>query len=183
MPHAVSPTAWLLALALPLAACVTEKPPLTGASEASPLTSSERPLDFALKRFPDGSIYRLSSDRGSVVLLDVWATWCDPCREALPLYDDLRKEYAARGLKVYAINVDADSREIPGFLTLLKVALPVLLDPEARYAGSELKVKVMPTTLLIDRRGLVRHVHEGFAEEHLQKYLAEIEALLAERAP
>jgi thiol-disulfide isomerase/thioredoxin len=114
------------------------------------------------------------------VLLDVWATWCAPCRDALPMYQDLAKHYEARGLKVYALNVDEDSRAIPPFLQETKVSLPILIDANAEVADKVLRVRSMPTTVLIDRKGLVRYVHEGFAEELLAKYQSEIEELLAE---
>ena len=94
---------------------------------------------------------------------------------------DLAKQYGAKGLKVYAINVDADPKVVPAFLKELKVDLPVLLDPGANIAENALQVKVMPTAFLIDRNGNLRHVHEGFAEEFLQQYLTEIEALLGEK--
>jgi thiol-disulfide isomerase/thioredoxin len=165
-------------------------PPLTtspapGASkpgEGAGDTDTSRPLDFQVKRYPGGEPYDLATDRGSVVLLDVWATWCEPCRDALPYYQDLAKEYAGRGLKVYALNVDEDPRAIPSFLAEVKVTLPVLVDENAQVSERTLKVRSMPTTYLIDRRGVVRHVHEGFAEEFLAKYQSQIEALLAESA-
>jgi thiol-disulfide isomerase/thioredoxin len=140
------------------------------------------PLTFQVKRYPDGAVYNPASDRGSVVLLDVWATWCEPCRDALPMYEQLAKEYGKRGLKVYALNVDEDSRAIPAFLEESKVTLPILVDANAQVAEKMLGVKMMPTTFIVDRKGVVRFAHEGFAEEFLQKYQTEIEQLLAERA-
>jgi thiol-disulfide isomerase/thioredoxin len=139
------------------------------------------PLTFQVKRYPGGEPYDVTSDRGSVVLLDVWATWCEPCRDALPLYEQLAREYGSKGLKVYALNVDEDPRGIPAFLEETKVSLPVLLDANAAVAEKTLSVKMMPTSFLLDRRGVVRFIHEGFAEEFLQKYQTEIEQLLAER--
>lgn len=162
-------------------------PPLThpapGTSAGEQGADAPRPLDFQVKRYPGGEPYDLTQDRGSVVLLDVWATWCEPCRDALPYYQDLAREYASRGLKVYALNVDEDARAIPTFLQEVKVTLPVLLDENAQVAERTLKVRVMPTTYFIDRRGVVRHVHEGFAEEFLAKYQSQLEVLLAEPAP
>jgi thiol-disulfide isomerase/thioredoxin len=163
-----------------LAGCVTPGPPLTGG--ASSAGRGGAPLDFTLPRL-DGQPYSLKSDRGSVVLLDVWATWCEPCRDALPLYQDLLKEYGARGLKVYAISVDTDTKLIPAFLAETKVNLPVLLDPAGAFVESALKVKVMPTAFLIDRRGVVRVTHEGFDEGLLATWLHDVESLLAEPAP
>ena len=168
-----------LFLVLLWTACVREPPPLLTGSAVE----TERPglAGLVLKRQLDGKDWKLADDSGSVVLLDVWATWCEPCRDSLPMYQDLLKQYGARGLKVYAINIDADPKTVPAFLKELKVELPVLLDPGANLAESALQVKVMPTAFLIDRKGNLRHVHEGFAEEFLQKYVSELEALLAEK--
>ncbi len=171
----------LLVVSLFLSACVTTatKPELT--TPSNPPVSAG-PLELALPRYPGGEPWTLSSMRGRVVLLDVWATWCEPCRDALPLYQDMQKEFAARGLEVLTINIDADPQPINAFLAEAKVSLPVLLDPEARLAESKLKVKLMPTAFLIDRKGVIRHVHEGFDESLLSTWLQEIEAILAEPA-
>ncbi len=169
-----------LAALLFLSACLKQDPPplLTGSA-----TQADRPglKQMVLKRQADGKDWRLADDAGSVVLLDVWATWCEPCRDSLPMYQDLMKQYGAKGLKVYGINVDADPKVVPAFLKELKLQVPVLLDPGADIAEKALQVKVMPTAFLIDRRGNLRHVHEGFAEEFLQQYINEIEALLGEK--
>ncbi|XXF79789.1 TlpA disulfide reductase family protein [Myxococcaceae bacterium GXIMD 01537] len=171
---------------LALAGCASSGlPPLTGpvGAEASAEAGGPPPaLAFQVKRYPDSAPYDVASDRGSVVLLDVWATWCEPCRDALPLYEQLANEYGKRGLKVYALNVDEDPRAIPAFLTETKVKLPILVDENAKVAEKALKVRMMPTTFLLDKRGVVRFVHEGFAEEFLVKYQSEIEQLLAEPA-
>lgn len=170
--------------ALALSGCAQKMPPLTApalATSAAALESSEpTPLEFTVKRYPGGEPHAIASDRGNVVLLDVWATWCEPCKDALPMYEDLSKHYAVRGLKVYALNVDEDTRAIPPFLAETKVTLPVLLDANAEVSEKVLRVRGMPTTVLLDRQGRVRYVHEGFAEEYLTKYQAEIEELLAE---
>jgi thiol-disulfide isomerase/thioredoxin len=171
-------------LSLALAGCATGSnlPPLTGpASEgASGVPGMDAPLSFEVKRYPDNTPYNPESDRGSVLLLDVWATWCEPCRDALPLYEQLSKEYGQRGLKVYALNVDEDARAIPAFVEETKLSLPILVDENAKVAEKALKVRAMPTTFLVDRQGRVRFVHEGFAEEFLVKYQNQIEQLLAE---
>ncbi len=141
------------------------------------------PLSLEVPRYGSGEPFELSSERGHVVLLDVWATWCEPCVEALPLYAYLQDKYRARGLKVYALNVDEDESELPGFLKAHGVQLPVLRDANAELSERLLKVKVMPTSFLVDRRGVVRHMHEGFSETFLPMYEQELEALLAEGGP
>lgn len=159
-------------------ACVTSgrppPPPLSG-----PATTGA--VAFTVPTYPSAGTYDVTKDRGSVVLVDVWATWCEPCRDALPLWQDVQKQYAAQGLKVYALSIDEDPNQVAKFLAETKLTLPVLLDSESKVVGPVLKVNVMPTTFLIDRKGVIRHVHEGFAEEFLQKYQSEIEQLLAER--
>jgi thiol-disulfide isomerase/thioredoxin len=165
--------------ALLLCACLVHDPP-------PPLTNDDanaaKPLKLDALALPklDGTKWTLASERGQVVLLDVWATWCDPCRDSLPMYHDFNKEYGPKGLKVWAINVDAESKGIEPFLKELKVQVPVLVDPNGAIAEQTLKVKVMPTSFLFDRKGTLRYVHEGFAEEFLSKYTAEIETLLKE---
>jgi len=176
----------VLAGALALSGCVgtPAMPPLDArGAGARGMAKASQPLAFQVKKYPGGEPYDIASDRGSVVVLDVWATWCEPCRDALPYYQDLATEYAAQGLKVYALNIDEDPRAIPTFLEETKVTLPILLDENAQVAERTLKVRGMPTTYFIDRKGVVRHVHEGFAEEFLARYQTELEALLAEPTP
>ncbi|MBE2252339.1 MAG: TlpA family protein disulfide reductase [Myxococcus sp.] len=180
-------TAFLLSL-LVVTGCVRlpSAPSLTGDDGARlglvPSGGAQAPLELSLSRHPGGEAWRLADDRGSVVLLDVWATWCDPCRESLPFYEDVARQFGARGLKVYAISVDADAAVIAPFLKDLKLTLPVLHDPEAAVSGSTLKVKQMPTSVLVDRRGVVRRVHEGLSDDYFQQTLTDVERLLAEPA-
>ncbi|MBJ6765399.1 TlpA family protein disulfide reductase [Myxococcaceae bacterium JPH2] len=181
MRHVVS----LLVGALMLGGCAAapSMPPLTDRTqEAGQGSQGGAPLSFRVTRYPGGEPYDFASERGNVVLLDVWATWCEPCRDALPTYEALAREYGPKGLKVYALNVDEDPRAIAPFLQETKVTLPILQDANAQVAERTLKVRVMPTSFLIDRRGVVRHVREGFAEDFLQLYQTEIEELLAEPA-
>jgi thiol-disulfide isomerase/thioredoxin len=170
-----------LLVALTLAGCVTtaDKPALTDAAAPS---GQLKTFSLELPRYPGSAPWRLADERGKVVLLDVWATWCEPCREALPLYQDLHKEFAGKGLSVLTINVDSQPAVIEPFLAEAQVALPVLLDPGALVSERELKLKLMPTSYLFDRRGKLRHTHEGFDEAHLQLLLSEIEHLLTEPA-
>lgn len=172
----------LLLVALSLSACTFTGPPLVGGSNGLAVRPDER-LVLSLPQHPGGAPWKLESLRGKVVLLDVWATWCEACVDALPIYQDLSKEFSAKGLEVVTINVDADPAVISPFLAAQKLSLPVVLDPGAAVAESKLKVKAMPTTFLVDRNGVVRHVHEGYDESALSTLLTEIEALLAQPAP
>lgn len=157
---------------------------LVGCTKAPPSsTLSTEPIDFTLPTYPSKQPFSLASERGHVVMLDVWATWCDPCRESLPLYQSLAGQYAARGFRLYTLNVDGDAAvpaEIPKFITETRLSLPILLDTDAKLSEDLLKVKVMPTALLIDRKGRVRHVHEGFESKSLSEVVGHLELLLNE---
>lgn len=161
-----------------LAGCAASKPELVTPPARSEF--STQALQLTLPRFGGGEPWSSAEDRGHVVLLDVWAEWCDPCRDSLPLIGDIAKQFESKGLKVYAINVDSTPAPIGPFLAKYKVELPVLLDPDAAKSEAVLRVKAMPTTLLLDKKGVIRHVHEGFDEEALGTWLDEIEKLLAE---
>lgn len=167
-----------------LCACQTPSQRAASARASSPVPDSleGKPLSLSLKVHPSGHVWNLSDERGKVVLLDVWATWCEPCRDSLPLYQDLAKEYGPKGLRVVTVNVDADSSAIDAFMTDNKLTLPVVIDPSANVAEADLRVKVMPTSFLVDRQGVLRAIHEGFAEELFSKYISEVEGLLAEKA-
>nr|WP_153866375.1 MULTISPECIES: TlpA disulfide reductase family protein [Myxococcaceae] len=144
------------------------------------------PLELHLQRFPGGEPWSLEGERGSVVLLDVWATWCMPCRDTLPVYTELQRLYGERGLKVYAFNVDEDPRAIQPFLDEFHVNVPVLVGKDAGVAEQVLGLGVLPTAYLIDRSGVVRKKHEsavGDTGSLLRQYRTEIEALLAEPQP
>ena len=166
----------LLGIALAVAASA-------GCAARSPVTrrAEPRPVDFTAGR-SGGAVYRLSQDRGRVVVIDVWATWCEPCKQTLPIIDALHREYAPKGVRVYALNVDADSQDLPEFLKKLDVHLPVLLDPNADAADCVLGVRRMPTSFVIDQEGIVRARHEGLAPDYLKRVRGEVEELLAEGA-
>ena len=157
-----------------LAGCVKTAPSSTVTTE---------PIDFTLPSYPSKQPFTLASERGHVVLLDVWATWCEPCRESLPQYQALMSKYQGRGLRLFALNVDGEAAvpvEIPKFITETRLSLPILLDTDAKLSEELLKVKMMPTLLMIDRKGRVRHVHEGFESTSLNEVVAHLELLLNE---
>jgi thiol-disulfide isomerase/thioredoxin len=126
-----------------------------------------------------GQPVTLASLKGKVVLLDIWASWCAPCKAAFPNYDDLHTRFRDRGFHVLAVNVDEQRKDADRFLAGRRPALQVVFDPQGR-APAALRVKGMPTSFLIDRRGQLRYVHEGFTDASLALYRREILALLEE---
>lgn len=144
---------------------------------SSGLTGQPAP-DFALKS-STGENLRLSEYRGDVVMINFWATWCGPCRQEMPLLDELYSRYQRVGFSLLGINIDDDSRRAIDMASELGVSFPVLFD-----AGKDVSrlyaVEAMPATVLVDREGNVRNVYHGYKPGYEQKYLDEIRSLLRE---
>ena len=138
----------------------------------------DRAGDFSLPTL-DGSKVKLSDLRGNIVVVDFWASWCVPCKKELPALDALAKKYAAekKPVVILAVNVDKERANAEKLLASVKVSsLRVLLDPDGRVA-SAYDVPTMPSSFVIDAKGLVRNVHSGFSSGDEKKFAEEIEAL------
>jgi peroxiredoxin len=134
--------------------------------------------DFALKS-STGENLRLSEYRGDVVMINFWATWCGPCRQEMPLLDELYTRYARVGFSLLGVNIDDDSRRAMQMIDELGVHFPVLFD--SRKEVSRLyEVDAMPVTVLVDREGVVRYVHHGYKPGYEDQYLDQIRSLLRE---
>ena len=144
---------------------------------SSGLTGQPAP-DFALKS-STGENLRLSEYRGDVVMINFWATWCGPCRQEMPLLDDLYARYERVGFTLLGVNIDDDSRRAMQMIDELGVKFPVLFD-SSKNVSKLYDVEAMPVTVLVDREGIVRHIHHGYKPGYEDKYLTEIRALLRE---
>ncbi|MEJ2257306.1 MAG: TlpA disulfide reductase family protein [Woeseiaceae bacterium] len=134
--------------------------------------------DFAL-RSASGDNLRLSEYRGNVVMINFWATWCGPCRQEMPLLDELYDRYERVGFNLLGVNIDDDSSRAMQMVDELGVGFPVLFD--ARKEVSKLyDVEAMPVTVILDRQGTVRYVHHGYKPGYEDKYLDQIRTLLRE---
>ncbi len=134
--------------------------------------------DFVLKS-STGANLRLSEYRGDVVMINFWATWCGPCRQDMPLLDQLYSRYQRVGFSLLGVNIDDDSSRAMDMIHELGVSFPVLFD--ARKEVSKLyDVDAMPVTVLVDREGNVRHVHKGYKPGYEEMYLDQIRSLLRE---
>ena len=136
--------------------------------------------DFALPALA-GDTFRLADRRGDVVVVNVWATWCGPCRAEMPAFDRLHAELAPRGLTFVGVSIDEGGwAAVRPFAERLGVRYPLVLDDGqtgARFGSSG----IVPVTYVIDRAGRVRIVAEGaVVEGELRPILL---ALLAEPAP
>lgn len=149
-----------------------------GSSLASSGLTGQTAPDFVLKS-STGENLRLSEYRGDVVMINFWATWCGPCRQEMPLLDELYGRYQRVGFSLLGVNIDDDSRRAMAMVNELGIRFPVLFDSEKKVSKLY-EVEAMPLTILLDREGTVRHIHYGYKPGYEQKYLNEIRSLLRE---
>jgi peroxiredoxin len=124
----------------------------------------------------DGKTVRWADFKGKVVILDFWATWCGPCREEIPGFIALQKQYAKQGLVVIGVSVDADGAEVVRpFIQKSGMTYPVVLadDPLLQAFGD---IEALPTTFIIDRQGRIVKEHVGVTDQ--AEFEKEIKALL-----
>ena len=117
--------------------------------------------------------------RGRVVYLDFWASWCAPCRQSFPWMESMKTAYEGQGLTVLAINVDRERADADRFLKIFHPDFEIRFDPQGRWA-EEFKVSGMPTSVIIDRHGVVRFTHVGFWPAQAEISAQQIRELLAE---
>ena len=117
---------------------------------------------------------------GRVIYLDFWASWCAPCRQSFPWMEALKKTYEGQGLEIVAVNLDGDRADADKFLKLFHPTFSVRFDPAGGLAEFY-KVQGMPSSVLIDRHGVVRFTHVGFKPIDGPAYEAQVRVLLAEK--
>jgi thiol-disulfide isomerase/thioredoxin len=120
--------------------------------------------DFTLQTLADAKPVRLSSLKGRVVLLDFWATWCGPCRGWLPIVAKAHRDYAAKGLTVFAVNEREPDSKVRAYLTKQNLDLPVLMDTSGQV-GLTYRANSIPLTVVVGRDGNVARVMVGLHDE------------------
>jgi thiol-disulfide isomerase/thioredoxin len=147
-----------------------------GQLEPNPLLGKEAP-EFSLELL-DGSKANLSENKGKIVILDFWATWCGPCRRGLPIVASVAEKYKDKGVVFYAVNQGEATEDIKKFLKDSKLTCPVALDTEDEV-GELYGVRGIPHTVIIDKEGTVQVVHVGFSPDLKESLERDIESLLA----
>src|SRR6201996_6054406 len=108
-----------------------------------------------------GSTVDLSQFKGQVVMINFWASWCGPCRQEMPLLESIYKTYGKRGFVLLGVNVEPDTNAANNWLKQTPVSFPVLYDTKSKVS-SLYNVTGMPTTVMIDRKGNVRMIHQSY---------------------
>ena len=154
--------------------------PANGAGARSP--SDEHQLvgrsapPFDLPAQAGGSRASIDAARGKVILVDFWATWCDPCKESFPRYQALMDEFDGE-LEIIGISVDDEPDSIGSFGKETGVKFPLAWDRDKRVAKTY-DPHAMPTSFLIDRDGIVRRIYEGYHSGDEKKIESDIRRLL-----
>ncbi len=134
--------------------------------------------NFTLKAL-DGKNLKLSEMRGNVVLINFWASWCGPCREEMPLLNELHSKYEPLGFTVLGVNVEEQENSARGFLKNFPVDFPILLD-NRNQVSKLYDVVAMPTSVVVDRDGNMRYLHRGYKSGDEKKYRQVVKQLIRE---
>lgn len=126
----------------------------------SPAPQTDRPApDFTLQGL-DGKPVTLRQLKGQVVLINMWATWCPPCRAEMPTIEASYQRYRAQGFTVLAVNLQEDPQTVATFMRQRGLTFPALLDRDAGVSNLY-RTSVLPSSFFVDRRGVIRAVYRG----------------------
>ena len=164
----------LVLSALTLLGCGSHTPHLS-ADPATPAVAGDGPQKgqtapgFSLHDSA-GDTVTLASQRGKLVLINFWATWCGPCKQELPAIDAVARRYAARGFVVLGVDAGGDQDEdVASFAAKEKLSFPLLDDSTGATAG-RYKLLGVPTSFLVGPDGVVKAVHPGpYTEQELDR--------------
>jgi peroxiredoxin len=141
------------------------------------VTDAQAPV-FTLQSV-DGRTVSLAQFKGDVVMINFWASWCGPCRQEMPLLDTIYKQYKDMGFTLLGVNVEPDPHGANAWLKKTPVSYPILYDPKSQVSQLY-QVQAMPTTVIVDRQGIVRYVHNGYLPGDENQYMNSIRALIVQ---
>ncbi|WP_236606059.1 TlpA family protein disulfide reductase [Sandaracinus amylolyticus] len=151
---------------------------LTIAASAMALDPGARAPELGLRDL-QGNQVTIASLRGRVVVVDFWASWCEPCADSMPVYQRLYNQYRERGLTIVGISQDQRVDNARQFASRHHLSFPVLFD-EGHAIANRYRPSRMPTSYVIDRGGIVRHVHAGYRSGDGDRLEREVVALLGQ---
>jgi peroxiredoxin len=141
--------------------------------------AADAPAPAFTLRSVDGKTVSLAQYKGDVVMINFWASWCGPCRQEMPLLDDIYKQYKDMGFVLLGVNVEPDANSANAWLKKTPVSYPILYDPKSQVSQLY-QVQAMPTTVILDRQGNVRYVHSGYLPGDENQYMNSIRTLIVQ---
>ena len=148
----------------------------TGVSQA--LTIGEKAPDFTLKTLT-GENLNITEQRGNIIVINFWASWCGPCRTEMPILQEFHDQYEDLGVAVWGVNVEQENQAGIDYIRELAVDFPIFFDA-SNEVSANYNVEAMPTTVIIDRHGKVRSVFRGYQKGYEKKYAKVIKQLIRE---
>ena len=121
----------------------------------------------------------LAKYKGQVVMINFWASWCGPCRQEMPLLEDIYKKYNKLGFTLVGVNVEPDSKAADDWLKATPVTFPVGYDKDSKVSQLY-AVSGMPSTVIVDRKGNLRYIHHGYKPGDEGDYINSIRQLIRE---
>jgi peroxiredoxin len=117
--------------------------------------------DCLLKSFANSETLSLKKLQGQVLYIDFWASWCGPCAKSFPFLNGLHAGLKNQGLTIIGVNMDENQQDAHDFLAKYPASFPIAADVQEQCAKA-FAVQAMPSSYLIDRKGVIRHIHLGF---------------------
>jgi peroxiredoxin len=136
--------------------------------------------DWSLPRLHGEGSLKLSEQRGKVVLVSFWASWCGPCRLEVPALEQAWKDYREKDALFVGISLDDTAEDAEGFLQHSPTSYEALLDAGGRSVGNPWGAMSIPMTVLIDKQGVVRSKHIGYTPSALKNLLVQVDELMKE---
>jgi thiol-disulfide isomerase/thioredoxin len=133
----------------------------------------------ALTQINDNQPFNLQQFQGKVVYVDFWASWCGPCAKSFPFLNEMYTKLKDQGLQIVGINLDENPDDAKGFLAKYPASFTVTTDTQEQCAKS-FDVKAMPSSYIIDKKGIIRKVHLGFRAGEAEELRLLVEQLLTE---
>ena len=175
-----SVTSFALVASFALLGCGGAAAPSKGGETAKggghPLLGSAVP-DFAAPSVNGKGRATVKSNAGKVTIVDFWATWCEPCKKSFPRLEDLYVKYRASGMDIVAVSEDDENEGIPAFGNSFGAKFPLVWD-NGKAIASKWQPKSMPSTFVVDRKGVIRFVHLGYHDGEEAEIEREVKSLL-----
>jgi len=138
----------------------TAAPPALVSADTTPAPQADHPApDFTLMRL-DGTPVVLNKLKGQVALINIWATWCPPCRAEMPTIEAAYAQYRDQGFTVLAVNLQEDPRSVAAFMQEYSLTFPALLDLDGQVSRTYQALS-LPSSFFVDKKGVIRAVYHG----------------------
>jgi peroxiredoxin len=148
----------------------------SSAADAKGLINNPAP-DFAANSVNGKGRAAVKASSGKVLIVDFWATWCEPCKKSFPKLQELFVKYKASGMDLIAVSEDDENSGIPDFGNTFGAKFPLVWD-DGKSIAAKWKPGSMPSTFIVDKKGIVRFVHSGYHDGEEAEIEKEVKSLL-----